>query len=503
MLILFFLSSGLFLGWSLGANDAANVFGSAVGSRMIRFGRAALICSVFAVLGAVVGGAGTTHTLGKLGAVDALGGSFAAALAAALTVTVMTRLSLPVSTSQAIVGAILGWNLFTGSLTDTHALTRIVGTWLLCPLLAAVTAVICERVFRFTFRRLKLHLLWEDMITRAALVVVGAFGAYSLGANNIANVMGVFVPVAPFDSLNVAGLVTISGTQQLFLLGGLAIALGVFTYSRKVMATVGTSLLRLTPQMALVVVLAQSLVLFMFSSQSLEAWLKGHGLPALPLVPVSSSQAVIGAVLGLGLLRGGRGIRFRVLGEIALGWVTTPVLAAGVAFVTLFFLQNTFGVTVARDLSYVLDAPVRSHLVAQGLTDEELSGLSDGSWSTERALNAALRDRTDLDAAARRRVVAAAARDRWVLAPRELARELGSGLYGPEQAEALRSLAGREYRHDWELLEALAAAAPAWDPHVERDAGERLALERRRRAAVHAFRSAEPPARTPRRPGGA
>ena len=49
--VLFFLTSGLFLGWSLGANDAANVFGTAVGSRMIRFTTAAVICSVFVVLG--------------------------------------------------------------------------------------------------------------------------------------------------------------------------------------------------------------------------------------------------------------------------------------------------------------------------------------------------------------------------------------------------------------------------------------------------------------------
>ena len=54
--VLFFLTSGLFLGWSLGANDAANVFGTAVGSRMIRFTTAAVICSVFVVLGAVLGG---------------------------------------------------------------------------------------------------------------------------------------------------------------------------------------------------------------------------------------------------------------------------------------------------------------------------------------------------------------------------------------------------------------------------------------------------------------
>ncbi|CAN0300986.1 unnamed protein product, partial [Chrysoparadoxa australica] len=63
--VLIFLSSGLFLGWSLGANDAANVFGTAVGTRMVKFGTAAVVCSIFIVLGATLSGAGAAHTLGK------------------------------------------------------------------------------------------------------------------------------------------------------------------------------------------------------------------------------------------------------------------------------------------------------------------------------------------------------------------------------------------------------------------------------------------------------
>ena len=47
MLFLFFITSGLFLGWSLGANDAANIFGTAVGSRMIKFKKAAIIAGIF------------------------------------------------------------------------------------------------------------------------------------------------------------------------------------------------------------------------------------------------------------------------------------------------------------------------------------------------------------------------------------------------------------------------------------------------------------------------
>ncbi|HNX78362.1 MAG TPA: inorganic phosphate transporter, partial [Prolixibacteraceae bacterium] len=62
MEFVFFITSGLFLGWSLGANDAANIFGTAVGTRMVRFRTAALIGSVFVILGAMMQGSGTTRT---------------------------------------------------------------------------------------------------------------------------------------------------------------------------------------------------------------------------------------------------------------------------------------------------------------------------------------------------------------------------------------------------------------------------------------------------------
>jgi PiT family inorganic phosphate transporter len=170
-------------------------------------------------------------------------------------------------------------------------------------------------------------------------------GSYSLGANNIGNVMGVFVPAAPFTELSVAGF-SVSGTQQLFLLGGLAIAVGVYTDSQRVMFTVGGDLMALSPFAALVVVLANALVLLVFASQPLSEWVVSLGLPPIPLIPVSSSQASIGAVVGIGLLQGRRGlrqIRWGVLARIASGWVTTPLLAALLGFVLLFVVQNVFG----------------------------------------------------------------------------------------------------------------------------------------------------------------
>ncbi len=339
-----FLSSGLFLGWSLGANDAANVFGTAVGSRMLRFSTAALVCAVFVVFGAVLGGSATSRGLGQLGAVNALAGSFTVALAAAATVYGMTKLGLPVSTTQAIVGGIVGWNLFSGTRTDLAALSRIVGTWVAAPILGALFAVVLYRATEGIIRRTKPHILWLDQWTRIGLLAAGALGAYSLGANNIANVVGVFVPASPLGDISLAGAFTLTGQQRLFLVGALAIAVGTF-FSRPVMMTVGRNIVTVGPVGGWVVVMAQSLVLFVFSSESLQGLVAATGLPRIPLVPVSSSQAVVGAVCGLALangLKGLRQIRWSVLRNIAVGWLATPAIAALISYVALYFVQNVF-----------------------------------------------------------------------------------------------------------------------------------------------------------------
>jgi PiT family inorganic phosphate transporter len=369
-MIYIYLTGGLFLGWSLGANHAANVFGTAVASKMVRFKTAAGICSLFVVLGAVFGGSGTSATLEKLGAVNAMAGAFMITLATALSVYWMTKLKLPVSTSQAIIGSILGWNFFSGSVTDFHSLTRIVFSWGASILLTALISAFLYWLMRGVLKRSRIHLLTLDSYTRTGLIVVGAFGAYSLGANNIANVMGVFVTVTPFHDMNMVGLFTLTGVQQLFFLGGIAIAVGVFTYSRKVIQTVGNDLLKISPLAAFVVVLAESLVLFLFSSRTLEGWLLAHGLPAIPLVPISSSQAVIGGIIGIGIVRKGREIRYKVLGEIALGWLVTPLLAGVITFFGLFVLQNVFDQEVYRPATHSAVKQAILHLKKPGIPIE-------------------------------------------------------------------------------------------------------------------------------------
>jgi len=71
------------------------------------------------------------------------------------------------------------------------------------------------------------------------------------------------------------------------------------------------------------------------------------GLPAIPLVPVSSTQVVVGSVLGIGLVKGMQEVKLNVIGGIMLGWILTPILAGALTFFSLFFVKNIFDIKVS------------------------------------------------------------------------------------------------------------------------------------------------------------
>ena len=460
--VLIFLTSGLFLGWSLGANDAANVFGTAVGSRMVRFTTAALICGVFVVLGAFVSGTGAAQTLGKLGSVNALGGSFMAALAAGLTVYWMTKLGLPVSTSQAIIGSIIGWNLFSDSYTDITSLLKILSTWIICPLLSAVIAALLFTLAKIFVRKIGVGLIRMDGYTRLALILAGAFGAYSLGANNIANVMGVFVPVAPFHDLQFGQDFSVSSAQQLFLVGGLAIAVGVFTYSKRVMMTVGSELMTLTPLAAWVAVMSHSIVLFLFASERLEQLLANMSLPTIPLVPVSSSQAVVGAVIGIGMLQGGREIQWPRIYGIVRGWVITPVSSCLLCFVGLYFLQNVFQQEVQRESNYLLSTRVLEKFQKEGIETTGLNQLSDSTFSSSAELVRAVSSIVPLSSQQGLKVVEFSLQKSLLITQEKIASMDKKGL-SSIQLDALNQLQGQTFNFPWQLGDSLAEISSEWE----------------------------------------
>ncbi|MDJ0783078.1 MAG: inorganic phosphate transporter [Desulfosarcinaceae bacterium] len=301
------LLGGVFLGWSLGANDAANVFGTAVSARMLRFGTAAALAAVFVVIGALMEGQAAIDTLTGLTRMG-LSQAVIASVAAAATVSAMTLLGQPVSTSQAVVGAILGIGLLNGQL-NLNGLTKVLLCWLGTPVGGALMAMVLFFTLGTLYNRLHLNLFQSDFWLRLALILAGSYGAYALGANNVANVTAVFVGAGLLDSFQAA------------LIGGGSIAAGILTFSRPVMATVGRRLVALDPFSALVVVLSLAVTVHFYT---------------LLGVPVSTSQAVVGAVLGIGLIKGVNTVSRRTLQQICLAWFLTPMVSCCLSLAIFF-----------------------------------------------------------------------------------------------------------------------------------------------------------------------
>lgn len=293
------LIAGAFMGWGLGSNDAANLFGPAVGSRALRFWTAASLASFFVVVGAVLMGSRGFATYGAIGT-QTLVSAFTVMLAAGITVTVMTLFGLPVSSTQATVGAIIGGSFLTASGVNLQPLVKIFLSWILTPIGGMVATYIPYKVATLYPRTLMGRFASHDRLIRWGIVLVTCYGAFSLGANNVANVTGVYVK---------SGIVSPSFAA---IFGSLAIALGILTFSRRVIRTVGSGLVPLDPFAALVVVLGEAITLNIY---------------ALIGVPVSASQAVVGAVIGIGLVKGVKTIDARQLVRVLFGWLGTPTIA--------------------------------------------------------------------------------------------------------------------------------------------------------------------------------
>lgn len=295
------LAGGLYLGWSLGANNAANVFGTAVASRIISYRNACILCATAVIIGAVLQGEGCIKTLSGLSPnIQTISTLLLITVTAAITATIMTVMRLPISTSQAVVGAIVGVGLVTGNVEWT-GLIKIVICWIATPIGAMIIAFCLYQILRVFFRYIPMSILTRDKLLWSGLIIVGTYGSYALGANNVANATGIF-----------SGQIPGVTDSQLALFGGIAIAAGVLTYSRRVMMSVGSGIMRLDAFTAFVAVTAMSVTVHIF---------------AVIEVPVSTSQGIIGAILGIGAIRGGRAVKYNLLAKIGIGWLFTPTIA--------------------------------------------------------------------------------------------------------------------------------------------------------------------------------
>jgi PiT family inorganic phosphate transporter len=297
--------AGAYVGWNIGANDAGNCVGTTVGSGLLTYRRAILLVAVFAVLGAVLQGGNVMKTIGK-GIVTSeipILAIITALLCAGLFVTLATFLKIPVSTSQAMVGAVAGIGFATGADMNLATIGRIAQVWVFCPILTGLMAFVIYWFARGLLRRLRAQSVWQR-VPGMLLVVSACYVSYAMGANNVGNAMG------PIANLGFRA-------SWLGLLGGVSLAVGVVTFGRRVTETVGGGITQLDIVSAFSAQLAAALAIHFFSILG---------------IPVSTSQSIVGAVIGVGILHGIRAVRMRKIAEIVVGWVATPTAAGLFSF---------------------------------------------------------------------------------------------------------------------------------------------------------------------------
>ncbi len=352
-MIYLLLAAGLFMGWSLGTNDAANAFGTAVATRVVKYRTAVIIIASLVIVGAFINGANNIDKVAELatsnkvmasledvtkaiadGALKAL--QLKSALKAAiifacagLTVFVMSYLKFPVSANQSITGAIIGWGLCYADYSNPEVLAvnlpqigKFAATWILNPLGAGIISfVLVFFVSRFIEKRLStLH--GYDMIIKIGYLAAGAFASYSIGVNSSASVTALY-----YDATG-HGANLLTDARLTAVIGGIAIAIGVITYSKRVMMTVGSSIAEISQMDGFLVIIAMALTVLIMGE-----WLG---------IPVSTSQAVVGAVVGAGLTKGVKGVHFGVFKNIAIAWISSPTVAGLLAYLVALATKGYF-----------------------------------------------------------------------------------------------------------------------------------------------------------------
>lgn len=330
------LAAAFYVGWNIGANDAANCIGTTVGARIISYRRAAILMSAFVILGGTLQGHHVMKTVGKgiviteVAAYEDHNSALAPAefqeffpdnrlpdlailvalLSAGFFVTLATFTSTPVSTSQAIVGGVAGVGVGIVGAQATYfklgVLLKILGAWVISPFLTMILAFITYLALSRVLRHARAF-YWSNILALAVLASA-AYVSYSLGANDVGNAIGPLLNRFPDKGPYLAAL------------GGVAMAVGALTFGQRVTDTVGKNITPLDYSGALAAQLSAAFGVHLFSMLG---------------IPVSTSQAVVGGIIGVGLTKGVQAVSKRKISTILLGWVVTPACAA--IFAAIFY----------------------------------------------------------------------------------------------------------------------------------------------------------------------
>jgi len=309
------------MGWSIGANDAANSMGTAVGSRVLTLRQAIVLISIFGFLGATLQGSYVSKTIGKgivpmdqLDRDAALYIALVSIFAACAWVVLATYWKMPISTSHSIVGAVAGGGLAFHAPVKWKVLFDIFVCWMTTPLSALVLGYIFYRIFQNTLYQIIPRRYLRGVLSWL-IILSGCYVAYSWGANDIANATGVIAG---------AGILSM---RLSMLLGSLAIVAGIMTWGYKVIETIGSEIVHLLPIMAFSAQLASAVNVHIYTVFG---------------IPVSTSHSIVGAIFGVGLVRGAHVLNLRILKDMIACWVATPFISGVISFLILKCIMLIF-----------------------------------------------------------------------------------------------------------------------------------------------------------------
>jgi PiT family inorganic phosphate transporter len=399
----------LYMAWAIGANDVANAMGTSVGSGALTIGGAIVVAALFEFSGAFLAGGHVTDTVRK-GMLDLqrvppdalLYGMLAALTSAGTLLLGATRFGLPVSTTHAIVGAIVGFGAVAigPEAVNWGKVGQIVVSWLTSPLLSGVMAF-C--IFQFTrwavldqespiqqvrkvgpffffyvffivglvtlfkgLKNLKLDLdLPEALVGSFALGLVGAaIGKFFLRrvredegepGGRFSEVERVFVVL---QILTACAVAFAHGSNDVAnAIGPLAAVVSVVQGGGEVLGKAPVQPWMLAVGgLGIVVGLATwgyrvmetvgKKITELTPSRGFAAELAAATTIVLASrlgIPVSTTHTLVGAVLGVGLARGIGALDLRVVGKIIASWIATLPIAAGLAIFFYYFFKGLLG----------------------------------------------------------------------------------------------------------------------------------------------------------------
>lgn len=198
-------------------------------------------------------------------------------------------------------------------------------------LLATAIAVVIAIIGKFAINKIKpdpkaekkQHFHTVERVFAVLMIVTACGMAFAHGSNDVANAIG---PLAAIISVAQSGVIGAKSSVPIWVLvlGGGGIVIGLATYGRHVIATVGEKITQLTPSRGFAAELAAATTIVIAS---------GTG------IPISTTHTLVGAVLGVGLARGIEAIDLRVVGRIFLSWAVTIPAGAFLAIIFFFFFK--------------------------------------------------------------------------------------------------------------------------------------------------------------------